>query len=253
MALNQTRPVRPPQPAQQNRLMIGGIAVLGIGAIIALAVLGGQSSFEPTQPPDPATTAHGSTSSNPVVSVVRVDAGGNAVIAGTAVPSATVTIMTNGTAIGTATADRNGAFAFVTSRPLPAGAQDITLSARLPNDAQRATLHGMMLNVPVAPNEGALAVLGGKNLAPSHLLGQLEAKTRAAIGSVDYAGSGSATIAGTAKPDTRVELFMGKTMLGKTTTGQDGHWEMYTQALPKQPGRFHLKAMPRAPGADSPG
>lgn len=239
--------------------MMGGIALLGIAAIAALAVLGGQSSFEPTQPPD-ATLAHTSAQQGgPKVSVVRVDAGGNAVIAGTAAAGAQVTIRTNGAAIGTVTTDSNGAFAFVTSKPLPPGNQKITISARLADGSERDAAHGVTVDVPSAPNEGALAVLGGKGLIPSRLLrgtglggaasgapASVKASPnlrRLAIGSVDYDGSGSATIAGTAMPGSEVELFMGKTKLGKATAGADGRWDMHTNALPKQPGTFHLKAL----------
>jgi hypothetical protein len=224
--------------------MTGGIALLGLSAIAALAVLAGQSSFEPTQPPDPAITAHSAAPSRgPKVSIVRVDAGGDAVIAGTAPPGALVTIDTGGAAIGTTTADRNGAFAFVTGKPLPAGSQQITLSAQKPDGSREASAAGVMVNVPVAPNEGALAVLSGKTLSAFRLLDHDHHVKALAIGSIDYAGSGSATISGTATPDSRVQLFMGSASLGKAMTSDDGHWEMHTNALPKQPGTFRLKAL----------
>lgn len=232
MAINQTDPVQKPLE-HQNWLMLGGIALLGIASISALAVLGGKSSFEPTQPPytPPAHTAT-APSHFPQVSVVRVDAGGNAVIAGSAAPGEKVTIKTNGAAIGTVTADQNGAFAFVTSEPLPPGGQEVTLSARAPDGAEHIAARGVMVTVPAAPNEGALAVLTGKNLSPSRLLGHEEPKTGPlGIGSVDYSGSGSATVAGTAAPDSRVELFMGKTKLGKAIAGTDGRWKMHTHCF----------------------
>ena len=243
MALKQTSSARTQRPDRQNRFMTGGIALLGLSAVAALAVLAGQSSFEPTQPPDPAITAHNAAPSRgPKVSIVRVDAGGNAVIAGTAAPGAVVTIKTNGSAIGSANADGNGAFAFVTGKPLPAGSQQITLSAQAAGRSQHASVKGVMVNVPVAPNEGALAVLSGKTLSPFRLLDHHPVKALA-IGSIDYAGSGSATISGTATPDSQVELFMGSASLGKAIASDDGHWEMHTNALPKQPGTFRLKAL----------
>ena len=244
MAQKQTQPVRIPRADQQNRLMTGGIAALGIAAVVALALLANQSSFEPTQPPDPSITAHSAMISNaPKVSIVRVDAGGNAVIAGSALPGAVVTIQTNGAPIGEANADRNGAFAFVTGKPLPAGSQQITLSAQKPDGSRQASAAGVMVNVPVAPNEGALAVLSGKTLSPFRLLDHDHHVKALAIGSIDYAGSGSATISGTATPDSRVQLFMGSDSLGKAVASDDGHWEMHTNALPKQPGTFRLKAL----------
>ncbi len=245
MAQKQTSSVRIPRPDQQNRLMTGGIAMLGIAAVAALALLAGQSSFEPTQPPDPAITAHSAAlSDGPKVSIVRVDAGGDAVIAGTAAPGASVTIKTGDALIGTTDADRNGAFAFVTGKPLPPGSQQITLSASAPDGSRRDSAKPVMVDVPAAPNEGALAVLNGKTLSPFRLLGHHQPKNfTIAIGSIDYAGSGSATIAGTAKPRSSIELFMGNTELGKAAANAAGQWEIHTNALPKKPGPFRLKAI----------
>jgi hypothetical protein len=250
MAQNQTQPIRPQQPEQQNRLMLAGIALLGIASIAALAVLGGQSSFEPTQPPNAAGSHTAmAQSSGPKVSVVRVDAGGNAVIAGTAAPGAKVTIKSGDAAIGTVDADLNGAFTFVTGKPLPPGNQTITVSSQILDGPERIAARGVAVDVPAAPSEGALAVLSGKSLVPSRLLGGAgpsPAKPNPhplAMGSVDYAGSGSATITGTAPPGSEVELFMGRTRLGQAVTGADGRWDLHTNALPQQPGRFHLRAM----------
>lgn len=246
MATTQNPQARPRQPEQQNRLMVGGVAVLGLAAIAVLAILGGQSSFEPTPAEQAAHHAVPARSGAPQVSVVRIDAGGNAVIAGRAAPGAKVTVSTNGMAIGSIAADTGGNFAFVTSRPLAPGDQEITLSSRLPGGAEHAPAHGIAVNVPAMPSEGPLAVLTGNGLTPSHLFGETPSEAPKtgplAIGSVDYSGTGSAVIAGTAPPDSQVELLLGNVALGHTLSGADGRWKMHLQSVPRLSGEFHLKA-----------
>ncbi|HET9148584.1 MAG TPA: Ig-like domain-containing protein [Acetobacteraceae bacterium] len=247
MAQNQTQQIQPPPGNTQNWIVIGGICSLGIIAIVGLAVLGGKSSFEPTQPPAPRNateTVRKAAPSGPDFGVVRVDAGGNAVIAGTAAPGSEVTIRSNGKPVGKVKVDQSGSFAFVTSKPLHSGAQELTLSDRMADGTKIASSRGVTVNVPSAPNEGALAVLGGSGRNPSRVLsGQGPKAGSLGIGSVDYDGSGAAVIAGTAKPGSKVVLSMGRTMLGTAVAGKDGRWEMRTASLPRQPGTFHLQEM----------
>ena len=247
MATTQNQHSRSQQPEQQNRLMVGGVALLGLAAIGALALLGGQSSFEPTPSPNLAVQHRASAPGAPQVSVVRVDAGGNAVIAGEAPPGATIKLKSDGTTIGTTIADANGAFSFVTSKPLEPGDQEITLSSRVASGVEQAPAHGVMVDVPAMPSEGPLALLTGKGLTSSRIFGD-EKQERApkggplAIGSVDYSGTGSALVTGTAPPDNQVELLLGNVTLGHTLSGANGRWEMHLQTLPRLSGQFHLKA-----------
>lgn len=231
--------------------MLAGISCLGLIGVVALIVLGDRSSFKPTQPQPAHNPAHNAVSivakpatSAPRFNVVRVDAGGNAVIAGTAAPGSTVTISSNGKKVGTVKADENGSFAFVTTKPLAPGAQEIGLSDRLANGTKLSSDRHVTVNVASAPNEGALAVLTGSGNNPSRVLtGQGPKAGSLGIGSVDYDDSGAAVIAGTAKPGTQVSLSMNKANLGTAVAGKDGRWQMHTRALPREAGTFHLKEL----------
>jgi nucleoid-associated protein YgaU len=227
------------------------IGALGLCAVIGLAVLGNRRDLEPTRPappPAPHATVHPATSpaapaGTPSFDTVRVDAGGNAVIAGHAAPGATVTITANGKTIGTVKADSSGSFAFVTSRPLPAGGQQLALSATGPGGETLASNRNVTVSVPAAPNEGPLAVLTGKSGQPSKVLsGQGPAPGTLGIGSVDYNGNGHALIAGTAKPGSTVSLSLDGTPLGTATAGPDGRWTLKVENMPAKPGTFSLKA-----------
>ncbi|WP_288037224.1 LysM peptidoglycan-binding domain-containing protein [Acidiphilium sp.] len=226
------------------------IGALGLCAVIGLAVLGNRRDIEPTRPvaPPPNATVHPAASparpaGTPSFDTVRVDAGGNAVIAGHAAPGATVTITANGKTIGTVKADSSGSFAFVTSRPLPAGGQQLALSATGPGGQTLASNRDVTVSVPAAPNEGPLAVLAGKSGEPSKVLsGQGPAPGTLGIGSVDYDGKGHALIAGTAKPGAQVSLSLDGAPLGTATAGPDGRWTLKVEHMPAKPGTFSLTA-----------
>jgi nucleoid-associated protein YgaU len=234
---------RPAVPGWIAPAAIGG---LGVAALLGLVFLGGKQQFEPTKPIAPAAQTTVSTPakpSGPSFDTVRVDAGGNAVIAGHAAPGATVTITSNGKTIGTAKADKTGSFAFVTSVPLPAGGQQLALSETSKDGQKLASARGVTVSVPDAPNEGALAVLSGTGKTPSQVLsGQGPKPGTLGLGSVDYDGSGKAVMAGTAKPGATVSLFIGHTKLGTAVADQKGRWTMQTSHLPAKPGTFRLEA-----------
>ncbi|HEX7388815.1 MAG TPA: Ig-like domain-containing protein, partial [Acidiphilium sp.] len=222
------------------------VAALGILAVLGLVFLGGKSDFAPTKPAEQTAgtivkklpSTHG-----PVFDTVRVDAGGNAVIAGRAAPGAKVTITANGKPIGTVTADSSGSFAFVTSKPLSPGGQQIALSEKLPDGQIMASGRSVTVSVPKAPGEGALAVLSSIGKSPSKVLtGQGPKPGTLGLGSVDYDGSSHAVIAGTAKPGAHVSLFLGKTELGTAVADSTGRWTMQTDHMPANPGTFRLEA-----------
>ncbi|HQT61628.1 MAG TPA: Ig-like domain-containing protein [Acidiphilium sp.] len=226
------------------------IGALGLCAVLGLVVLSNHRKPE-TAPPAaatapaaaPAAPATPAPPAAPRFDTVRVDAGGNAVIAGHAAPGATVTITANGRTIGTVKADSSGSFAFVTDHPLPAGGQQLALAEATPGGGTRTSRRDVTVAVPAAPNEGPLAVLAGNGSKPSRVLsGQGPAPGTLGIGSVDYGASGKAVIAGTAKPGATVSLSLDGKTLGSATAGADGRWTMKIGQMPTKPGTFSLKA-----------
>lgn len=234
------------------------IIALGLIAIFGLVFLSGKSDFgktkvipavvhtatvRPVAPHKPA---------GPRFDTVRVDAGGNAVIAGRATPGATVTITANGKAIGTIKADQHGSFAFVTSIPLPAGGQQLALSETSKSGETLASARNVTVSVPKAPSEGVLAVLTGGPKTPSQVLsGQGPKPGTLGIGSVDYDSDGHAVIAGTAKPGAQVSLSLGGVALGTAMAGADGRWVLHTNHLPTRPGTFKLQSMSKTGAVDA--
>jgi nucleoid-associated protein YgaU len=93
-------------------------------------------------PPD----AAGKKQSLPSFDVVRVEADGEAVVAGRAPPGATVDLMRGGERLDRAVADAAGEFAMVPPR-LPAGSYELTLNAKLPDGTVTSSQHGAAVTV----------------------------------------------------------------------------------------------------------
>ena len=102
-------------------------------------------------PPD----AAGKDQSSPSFDIARVEANGDAVIAGRAPPGATVDLMRGGERLDRAVADASGEFAMVPPR-LPAGSYELTLSAKSPDGAVTSSKHGAAVTVSdEGPSAGA--------------------------------------------------------------------------------------------------
>jgi nucleoid-associated protein YgaU len=93
-------------------------------------------------PPD----ATGKDPSSPSFDIARVEANGDAIIAGRAAPGATVDLMRGGERLDRAVANASGEFAMIPPR-LPAGSYELTLSAKSPDGAVTQSKHGAAVKV----------------------------------------------------------------------------------------------------------
>jgi nucleoid-associated protein YgaU len=221
----------------ENSAKRGGIAalvILALGAIAGLFYLGSKPALQPTPPAATATAsmpALPAAPETPQFDVVRVDPSGNTVIAGRAVPGATVTVKSGDTVIGTATADANGAFAIVPNTPLAAGAQQLSLSEKLPDGTVIDGPANASVNVPEGAKGNALAVLSGPN-GSKVLSGQGPQPGTLGIGTVDYDAEGHAIFSGTAPAGNKITLSLDGKQLGQATTGSDGRWQLSATVPP---------------------
>ncbi len=95
------------------------------------------------------TSAPAAEPSAPAFDVARVEAGGDAVIAGRAAPGATVELMRGGEKLDRAVADASGQFVMVPPH-LPAGSYELTLSAKLPDGTVALSKQGVTVTVKEA-------------------------------------------------------------------------------------------------------
>ena len=84
--------------------------------------------------------------STPSFDIARVEASGEAVIAGRAAPGATVDLLRDGERLDRAVADASGEFVMVPSR-LPAGSYELTLSAKLPDGTVTSSKHSVAVTI----------------------------------------------------------------------------------------------------------
>ncbi|GAB0118036.1 LysM peptidoglycan-binding domain-containing protein [Acidisoma sp. 7E03] len=202
--------------------------------------------------PTAAPAAPGPATAAPSVDVVRVDKGGNLVMAGRAAPGETLTIRNGGADIGTATAGDDGQWVFLPDAPLQPGAHQLTVSG--PGVGATDTAHqaqvllGLPANGPAtaqAPGQtlksGPLVVLSEGNAAPRLLAGP-SAKGTGPVGLdiVQYDDQGRIRFTGHAEPGHSVRLYVNNKPVGDATADASGRWSLIpAQDLP--PGLYSLR------------
>jgi nucleoid-associated protein YgaU len=102
----------------------------------------------------------------PAFDIARIERTGEAVIAGRAVPGATVDLLRNGERLGGAVADPSGQFVMILPR-LPPGNYELTLSARSPDGTLATSKQGML--VALDEVESSSGVAPSRADAPSNV------------------------------------------------------------------------------------
>ena len=231
------------------------IVAAGIGAgwmMFARLQPSGDTRRAETVAPAPAATpptkpASPTPSSVPRFDIARIGPDGNAVIAGRAMPGATVTILDGDQPIGTAQANGRGEFVFLPDTPLPGGARTLRVRQSGPNGAQVEGPDALVLVVPPHAGETqqpALAVLTPPGTTPRVLQapGQTAPSEPARLGLavIDYGPTGDIQFGGSAPPGTTVRLYVDNQLLGEATADTSGQWS-YQPAHPIAVGEHELR------------
>jgi len=173
-------------------------------------------------PPD----AAGKKQSLPSFDVVRVEADGEAVVAGRAPPGATVDLMRGGERLDRAVADAAGEFAMVPPR-LPAGSYELTLNAKLTDGTVTSSKHGAAVTVDDAGTgdratqpraESVPATASGPH--PSSEPQAAKAQQSAGLEPVHATPAGSASDAATSSP------AAGRAISSKVISRGDSLWRI---------------------------
>lgn len=177
----------------------------------------------------------------PAFDVVRVEVNGSAVIAGRALPGATVRILDGETLLGSVVADGRGEWVFLPSDPLDPGARELRLEQVAADGTTTRGEATVILAVPDRDRDlagrrgegGALAVLSdgdGSRVLQAPRSGDQGGAPRpageVAIDTIDYDRGGKVTVGGKAKPGTEVMLYLQNTLIGRTTVGEDSRWAL---------------------------
>jgi hypothetical protein len=192
----------------------------------------------------------------PSFDVVRVESGGDAVMAGRAQPGSTVVIMADGKPIGEATADGRGEWVFVPTAPLKPGSRELSLEMRLPGGKPVVSEDVVVLVVPEPDKDvagrpagrpaGALALKTPRSGGPSTVMQTpggkgAEAPLGLGVDTLDYDDKGRLTISGRAAPGARVNVYLDNGFIGRAEAGADGIWQLSPDVRIK-PGFYTLRA-----------
>ena len=196
---------------------------------------------QPTQPNSApgTTTPTGPPPPRPSFDIVRMDPQGGAVVAGRGAPDAEITVLSDGTEIGRATANDQGAWALTPTAPLPPGPHALTLQEHTTAGQLLASEGSVLMSVPV-PSPTAplppLAVLTAPQQAPRVLQGPVGEGTakpgQLGLGALDYDAHGDLQMSGTAAPNSTVRLYSDNRLIGEVHTDKEGRWTLLPGAIP---------------------
>lgn len=193
----------------------------------------------PIQAAPPAAVPAG----EPSFDVVRIDAGGDAVIAGRALPGAKVVILDGGKELGEVVADGRGEWVFLPSGPLAPGSRELRLRAVNPDGSRAESGEVVVLVVPPRGQGGALAIKTGRDGSSRILQGPAGNVPTGALtlDMVDHDGKGRMTVSGRAPAGAKLNVYLDNKLLGRADADAEGNWRV-GGALPPGKGSHMLRA-----------
>jgi nucleoid-associated protein YgaU len=174
----------------------------------------------------------------PTFDVVRVSPTGDAVIAGRAAPGAVVIIKDGQTEIGRITADGNGEWVYLPTKPLDPGNRYLSLETTGPNGEILTSPDVVVLSVPERTDTGPLVAeertteplaikMPRMGDGPSRLIqGDGPQKIEFDISAVDYTPAGRVIISGRVPDGDEVALFLDADPLGTTKGTAENRWSL---------------------------
>ena len=160
----------------------------------------------------------------PTFDIARIEPTGEAVIAGRAVPGATVELLRNGELHDQAVADQSGQFAMVPPR-LPPGTYDLTLRSKEPDGKLATSRQSVAVALEPGPKDGPVVALMTPD-KPTVVLSQpATSKPRAGavvVETVETEPGGKLHVSGRARPGAAVRLYLNDSFVSSVTAGADG-------------------------------
>ncbi len=178
----------------------------------------------------------------PRFDVARIEPTGEAVIAGQAVPGATVELLRNGEPHDRAVADQSGQFVMVPSK-LPPGNYELTLQSRQPDGKQAVSEQSVAVAIESNPQEKPVVALLTPD-KPTVVLSQptaLESMDgKITVETVETAAGGKLFVTGHSPPGAAVRLYLNDSFLASSTAATDGHFAFIIDGGVK-PGAYRVR------------
>lgn len=229
-----------------------------------------KSRSQPTSVPRPVVPRQGAGITAPPIEarknsgsfdIVRVSPEGNVVVAGRALPGSTVMVLDGDKVIGSVKADQRGEWVLVPDKPLEPGARKLRLRIVTEDGRTLDTGGEVLLVVPEKGRDiagrlsdgksGALALKlpgGEKGKGPQGsvvLQAPGDGSTKGGVPGlsvdvIDYDEKGRVKMAGRARPDAKLRLYLDNIILGETSAGGDGRWAFQPDNA-VTPGTYRLR------------
>jgi nucleoid-associated protein YgaU len=186
----------------------------------------------------------------PSFDVVRVEPGGEAVVAGRAAPKSQVTLLSGVRLLGQIGADADGNFVIL-PQALSPGEHVLSLRSRL-GEQEVASQQTVTMVVPQGGTGGVIAAVDAPNQPTRVLSADNSAKPQPAaspadgakglrIASVEAMAGGGAFMSGQAPAGAPVRLYLNDSFVASVTAGPDGKWTVrIDQGM--QPGAYNVRA-----------
>ena len=158
---------------------------------------------------------------DPSFDTVRIETGGEVVIAGRATPGTDVKAKLNGEVVSITKASADGSFVMIPEKPLPTGAGTLTLESSL-NGFIQSSAQTVAVSVKLKePGQSTVAVLTPD--APTKIVQAPISKT-VTLDTVDYGASGNVQFTGRGTPKSAVRLYVDNIFLGEAKADAEGEW-----------------------------
>ena len=159
----------------------------------------------------------------PSFDTVRVETGGETVIAGRAEPDTEVVAKLNGEVIASATTNADGSFVMIPAKPLPAGAGVLSLESKNAGVVMASSDTVAVAVKPKGEGESTVAILTPDQ--PTKILQAPASPSNSVVlDAVDYNAAGDIVFSGRSQPGTSVRLYVDNAITGEVKADDLGKW-----------------------------
>jgi nucleoid-associated protein YgaU len=193
----------------------------------------GQTGGQPAEP------------SLPSFDIVYVNRNGDAVIAGRALPGASVTVYANDAPLATTTAIGNGDWQLESRTPLDEGPVELSVEMTTTDGRKVRSDQTVIIYVPKRATDRPLVVRttpGGATVVLQDPTDEVAGLGPLSLDVIDYDDSGAVIFSGRAEPERVVQILINRMFLAQTTSGKDGRWSI-TPGQPIAPGVYVLNVV----------
>src|SRR5712672_3186537 len=162
----------------------------------------------------------------PAFDIARIEPTGEAVIAGRAMPGATVELLRSGEFHDRAVADQSGQFVMVPPR-LPSGTYDLTLRSKQPDGKQATSSQTVAVALEPSPTDRPVVALmtpGKPTVVLSQPAGPTPMAGAVVVDAVEIEPGGKFHASGRARPGAAVRLYLNDTFVASVMAGADGRF-----------------------------